>query len=288
MKARAQELARLGLAKEVRRNVLRFERDWKERHEAARPLDVRRELARGRLYEPRMGRVAGKVMELGPRGENPDRAVLVIETPDKGRLLLNTSMEQIADLQRGSWVALEPKGKRAEVQRLSCHGLDAQVRVRAETELDRELDRQARGVAPRLPDAPEVKEALEARAQVLEANGFGARSPSGKFYFRAGARAELRRAELERESDTRTRGDARDLIREGETWRVREVKELFSGKAASLERGRDVLVHGLGRGSDIKAGDEVAFKAVPHRGPSREPTKHELVKSLGRGLDLGR
>jgi hypothetical protein len=268
--------------------VLRFERDWKQRLEAARPLDVRRELARGRLYEPRMGRVAGKVMELGPRGENPDRAVLVIETPDKGRLLLNTSMEQIADLQRGSWVALEPGGKRAEVQRLSFHGSDAQVRVRAETELDRELDRQARGVATRLPDAPELKEALEARAQVLEANGCGARSPSGKFYFRAGAREELRRAELEREGDTRTRGDARDLIREGETWRVREVKELFLGKAAILERGGDVLAHPLGRGSDIKASDEVAFKAMPGRGPSRGSTKHELVKSLARGLDLGR
>jgi hypothetical protein len=146
----------------------------------------------------------------------------------------------------------------------------------------------ARGVATRLPDAPEVKEALEARAQVLEANGFGARSPSGKFYFRAGAREELRRAELERERDTRTRGDARDLIREGERWRVREVKEHFSGKAAILERGRDVLAHPLGRGSDIKAGDEVAFKAMPGRGPSREPPKHELVKSLARGLDLGR
>jgi hypothetical protein len=69
---------------------------------------------------------------------------------------------------------------------------------------------------------------------------------------------------------------------------VREVKELFSGKAAILERGRDVLAHPLGRGSDIKAGDEVAFKAMPGRGPSREPTKHELVKSLARGLDLGR
>ncbi len=288
MKARVQELARLGLAKEVRRNVMRFERDWKERLEAARPLDVRRELARGRLYEPRMGRVAGKVMELGPRGENPERAVLVIETPDKGRLLLNTSMEQIADLQRGSWVALEPEGKRAEVQRLSFHGLDAQVRVRAETELDRELDRQARGVAARLPDAPEVKEALEARAQVLEANGLGGRSPSGKFCFRAGAREDLRRAELEREGDTRVRSGARDLAPEGEAWRVREVKELFAGRAALLERGRELMVHPLERGGDIKAGDAVPFKAPRARAPTQEPAGLELAKAVTRGLDLGR
>ncbi|MBL8544103.1 MAG: DUF3363 domain-containing protein [Hyphomonadaceae bacterium] len=288
MRARAQELARLGLAKEVRRNVLRFERDWKERLEAARPLDVRRELARGRLYEPRMGRVAGKVMELGPRGEAPDRAVLVIETPERGRVVLNTSTERISDLQRGSWVALAPEGKRAAVERLSFHGLDAQIPARAETELDRELDRQARGEARRLPECPEVVQALNDRARVLEANGFGARSPSGKFYFRDGAREELRRVELEREGDQRGRGDGRELAREGESWRVREVKELFAGRAAVLERGRDVLVHNLGRGSDIKAGDEVAFKAMPSRGPSREPTKHELVKTLVRGLDLSR
>ena len=286
MKARAQELAGLGMAKEVRRNVLRFEPDWKQRLEAERPLDVRRELARGQLYEPRMGRIAGKVMELGLRGENPDRAVLVIEAPEKGRLLLNTSMQQIDDLQRGSWVALEPAGKRAHVDRLSFHELDAQIRVRAETELDRELDRQARGEAMWLPDTPEAQEALQARAQVLEANGLGARSPSGKFYFHAGARDELRRKELEREGNAR--GDARDLIREGGTWRVREVKELFSGKVAILERGRNVLAHPLGRGSDIKAGDEVAFKAMPERTPSRGTQGHELVKSMVRGLDLGR
>jgi type IV secretory pathway VirD2 relaxase len=288
MKARAQELARIGLAKEVRRNVLRFERDWKERLEASTALDVRRELARGRLYEPRMGRIAGKVMELGPRGENPDRAVLVIETPEHGRLVLNTSMQHIADLQRGSWVALAPEGKRAQVERLSFHELEAQVLVRAETELDRELDRQARGEARRLPDCPEVIEALNARAQVLEANGLGARSPSGKFYFRDGAREDLRRAELEREGEDRARGGERDLAREGETWRVHEVKELFAGKAAVLERGREVLVHPLGRGSDIEAGDEVAFKAIEARSPTREPAKLELVKSPVRGLDLGR
>lgn len=286
MKARAQELARVGLAKEVRRNVLKFERDWKERLEAARPLDVRRELARGRLYEPRMGRVAGKVVELGPRGENPDRAVLVIETPEQGRLLLNTSMEEIADLQRGSWVVLAPEGKRAQVERLSFHGLDAQVRVRAETELDRELDRQARGEATRLPNCPEVVQALHERAQVLEANGFGARSPSGKFYFREGAREDLRRAELQREGNGRARGGEHDLAREGETWRVREVKELFAGKAAVLERGRDVVVHPLGRGSEIAPGDQVTFNAAQGRAP--EPPQLELIKAPVRGLDLGR
>jgi type IV secretory pathway VirD2 relaxase len=105
LKARARELAKIGLAREPRRNVLRFERDWTDRLKAMKAIDVRRELARARLYEKSMGRVVGEVRELGPRGETPDRGVLVVETPDRGRLVLNTSMERIADLQRGSLVA---------------------------------------------------------------------------------------------------------------------------------------------------------------------------------------
>ncbi len=81
LRARARELEAVGWAKETRRNVLAFEPDWIERLEAARPLDIRRELARGRLYEPRLGRVVGEVRELGQRGENLDRTLLVVETP---------------------------------------------------------------------------------------------------------------------------------------------------------------------------------------------------------------
>jgi len=66
LRARALELKRMGLAQETRRNVLALEPDWLERLEAARALDIRRELARGRLYEPRLGSVIGEVKELGP------------------------------------------------------------------------------------------------------------------------------------------------------------------------------------------------------------------------------
>ena len=68
MKARAQELTRIGLAREVRRNVLAFEPDWKERLEALRAIDVRRELAHARLYEKSMGPQPCIVREAGPRG----------------------------------------------------------------------------------------------------------------------------------------------------------------------------------------------------------------------------
>ena len=39
--------------------------------------------------------------ELGRRGENPDRAALVIDTGYEGRVLVNTSLDAIADLQKG-------------------------------------------------------------------------------------------------------------------------------------------------------------------------------------------
>jgi type IV secretory pathway VirD2 relaxase len=298
LKARAQELARLGLAEEVRRNVLRFERDWRERLEAARPLDVRRELAKSRLYEPRLGRVIGEVRELGPRGETPDRALLVIEAPEHGRLLFNTSMEAISDLQKGSLVALEPEGKRAAVERLSYHSLEAQIPARADTELDRELDRIARGAERRLPATKEVEKALSRRAELLEQNGYGVRSESGKFYFRDGARDSLRQAELEREGkdQARERGGvfrlpARELGDDigKRAWKVREVKELFSGRTAVLQNGRDVALHPLGRDAGISVGDRVAFKPMQGRGLGLEAQRQmELVKVMGRGLELGR
>lgn len=295
LRARARELARIGLAQETRRNVLRFEPDWTERLAAMQPLDVRRQLARARLYEPRMGRIAGQVLELGPRGEHPDRALLVIETPAHGRVLINTSKEAIQDLQRGSLVALAPAGKRAAIERLAFHGLAEQVAVSAETELDRELDRIARGATRRLPELPEVTTALAQRAAALEAQGLGVRAASGKFYFRDGARDGLRQAELERVGLAQAHAEHRvwrDLGQErggGEerAWKVREVKELFAGKAALLERGRELALALLQPGAEIAIGDYVAFKQVV--GPARvQAPPLEMVKQLGRGLDLGR
>ncbi|UPT63038.1 MAG: DUF3363 domain-containing protein [Hyphomonadaceae bacterium JAD_PAG50586_4] len=198
LRARARELERMGLAQEVRRNVLKLERDWLERLEAARPLDIRRELTRARLYEPRLGPVIGEVKELGPRGDNPDRAVLVVETPSLGRVLLNTGMREIERLEQGSLVALKPAGRGAEIDVISARSLDAQIQARADTLLDRELDRIARGQKRELPQLERVEAALGERAQHLEREGWGLRSESGKFYFRDGAREALRAGELDR------------------------------------------------------------------------------------------
>lgn len=301
MKARARELARIGLAEETRRNVIRFERDWAERLQAMRAIDVRRELARARLYEKNMGRLAGAVRELGPRGETPDRGVLVVETPDKGRLVLNTSMEAIADLQRGSLAALTPEGKRGGIERLSFHAPEDQVHARAQTELDRELERVARGQAPRLPDTPEVRAALDERARVLESNRLGFRSNDGRFHFRDGALDELKQAELSREGREAAKerhGLFRDVTpgaghehdwsgpaRFGgeEPWRVRETKELFAGKTALLERGRDVVLAPVQPGMGLGPGDSVSLNVADQM--SKTP-QLEMTKLLGRGLGL--
>lgn len=299
MKARARELARIGLAEETRRNVIRFERDWTERLQAMRAIDVRRELAWARLYEKRMGRLAGVVRELGPRGETPDRGVLVVETPDKGRLVLNTSMEAIADLQRGSLVALTPEGRRGSIERLSFHAPEDQVHARAQTELDRELERVARGELPHLPGSPEVRAALDERARVLESNRLGSRTNDGRFHFRDGALDELKQAELSREAREAAKerpGLFRDVtpgaghehdwsestrIGGEEPWRVRDTKELFAGKTAILERGRDLALAPMQPGMGIGPGDSVALDLA-------KTQQLEMTKLLGRGLGLER
>ncbi|MGQ0534140.1 MAG: DUF3363 domain-containing protein, partial [Caulobacteraceae bacterium] len=297
MKSRARELARIGLAHESRRNVITFEQDWSERLKAMRSIDVRRELARARLYEKSMGRVAGAVRELGPRGETPDRGVLVVETPDRGRLVLNTSMEAIADLQRGSLVALTPEGKRGGIERLSFHAPEDQVHARAQTALDRELDRIGRGEAPLLPDAPEVRAALDQRAQVLESNRLGLRGGDGRFRFRDGAMDELKRTELSREGREATKDrhgllhdvtpdigkDGRAALGDDRAWTVRETKELFAGKTAILERGRDMALAPMKAGMEIGPGDRVSLSIVDQMAKAPQL---EMTKQLGRGLGL--
>lgn len=301
MKARARELTRIGLGRETRRNVIRFEPDWTDRLKAMRAIDVRRELAQAKLYEKNMGRVAGEVRELGPRGETPDRGVLVVETPDRGRLVLNTSMEAIADLQRGSMVALTPEGRRGGIERLSYHSPEAQSRVWAQTELDRDLDRVARGEAPRLPDMPCVREALEQRAQLMEHQGFGVRDGSGRFHFRDGAMVALKENELKHHGKeaageqhglfrdvTPGSGEARDWggsrnFGGEEVWNVRETKELFAGKHAVLERGRDVALAPMQPGMGIGPDDSVSLNVADQM--TKAP-QLEMTKLLGRGLGL--
>jgi len=290
LRARARELERMGLATEVRRNVLKLEPDWLERLEAARPLDIRRELARGRLYEPRLGRIIGEVKELGPRGDNPTRALLVVETPKQERVLFNTSMREIESLEPGSIVVLKPAGRGGEIEIISARSLEAQIEARAETLLDRELDRIARGQKRLLPALEGVEAALGQRAQMLESAGLGVMSESGKFYFRDGAREDLRAGELDRAGLDHARRHGlqyRDLLadppgRGEDIWRVREVKELFAGRTALLGRRDEVAAIIVKPKLELSVDDEVGLKLMEH-GAARTL---ELV--VGKDLDLVR
>ncbi|MFZ4604236.1 MAG: relaxase/mobilization nuclease domain-containing protein, partial [Caulobacterales bacterium] len=139
LRARVRELERMGLAEETKRNELRFAEDWRERLEAQGPIDVKRELTHGRVYEPRMGRLEGVVERAGPRGEHGERGVLVIDTAEHGRVLLNTSRDAVDGLSRGDLVALAPDGRRASVERMSDQPVQDQVRAPEYTDLDRGL-----------------------------------------------------------------------------------------------------------------------------------------------------
>lgn len=298
LRARALELKRMGLAQEVRRNVLKLEQDWLERLEAARALDIRRELARARLYEPKLGRIVGEVKELGPRGDNPYRAVLVLETPGHGRVLLNTGMREIEGLEQGSVVALKPAGRSAGIEVLSARSLEAQIQARAETLLDRELDRIARGERRELPALEQVEQALSRRAQLLEREGLALLSESGTFYFRDGARDGLRAHELDRLAldHAKQHGlDYRDLAadpagRGEDIWRVREVKEVFAGRTALLGRGHEIAAVVVKPKLEISVGDEVGVRLL-ERGGARSLdliVGKELDLALNLGLGLGR
>lgn len=293
LRARARELERMGYTSEVRRNVMAFNPDWKERLAARAPLDIKRQLSRARLYEPRMGRIAGEVVELGPRGEHADRAVLVMETPDGGRVLVNTSMENIAELRKGSLVALAPDGKRASIERLSYHPVGEQTRAVADTELDRELDRLARGQTRQLPRLASVDLALSQRAALHVEAGNGSLSPSGKFYFRDGVRDELRQEEMKELGQRLGQETGRSFqdIADGpeKSWRVRETRELFAGKIAVLERGMDISAAPMARALSLAPGQQVELQLARRVGlaPSLEVTGG-IAKELARGLGLGR
>lgn len=291
LRARAQELRARGLALEVRRNLLEFAPDWKERLEANKALDVARELRTARLYEPRMGRLEGQVLELGPRGENPDRALLILETPEHGRVLVNTSREAIQDLQRGSLAVLEPNGRRPDIERSSFHSPAEQLMARADTELDRELDRMAKGEQRLLPHLENVERCLAERTEMHLEAGLGEIDGNGNFVFKPGARGYLHA--LERNETGRAiaaeRGREFQDAPTGtdQNWRMQGEREMFSGKAAVLERSRDVTMAPIAKGQSLEIGQELSLKVTRSLELGLSQTL-EITPALSRGLGLGR
>ena len=208
-------------------------------------------------------------------------------------------MREVEGVEQGSIVALKPEGRGAGIEIISAKSLEAQVQARAETLLDRELDRIARGQKRELPRLEPVEKALAARAQHLEREGWGVSSESGKFYFRDGAREALHAGELDRTGldHAKQHGlEHRDLsidppLGSEHVWQVREVKELFAGRTVIIGRGDDVALAAIKRGMEIGIGDQVGVKIL-ERGNAMAveliaPKQLAKELELGRGLGLG-
>ncbi|MBU6373284.1 MAG: DUF3363 domain-containing protein [Alphaproteobacteria bacterium] len=289
LRARAGELARIGLAEETRRNELRFAENWREQLEAQGPIDVKRELTRGRVYEPRMGRLDGVVERAGPRGEHGERGVLVIDTAEHGRVLLNTSRDAVDGLVPGDLVRLEPSGRRPEVQSLSDRPVQEQTRSPEYTDLDRALDQVAHYGRHTLPDVPAVRRALEARATHLARSGLGARDREGVFRYRDGAREDLAQAERTAFGRDAASRSGRALVDPtqalDQSWKLEREVDLSSGRVGVFGRGGSLTVVPMGQSHGLEIGDRVRLEITAAM------TGHQAitaVKDLSKGLGLDR
>jgi hypothetical protein len=70
-----------------------------------------------------------------------------------------------------------------------------------------------------------------------------------------------------------------------EPWAVRDTKELFAGRTAILERGRDVALAPVKPGMSLVPGDNVALNMSNQ---AAKTAQLEITKLLGRGLGLER
>jgi len=162
--------------------------------------------------------------------------------------------------------------------------------ARADTELDRELERIANGEQRMLPELDNVERCLTERAAMHVEQGYGDIDANGNFAFKPGARDYLHA--LERNETGRAiaaeRGrEFRDSPRMDENWRMRGTREMFSGKAAILERSLDVTIASLAKGQNPEIGKDVSLKAVraPESGLSQ---RLQIAPVVSRGLELGR
>ncbi|MBC7767421.1 MAG: DUF3363 domain-containing protein [Phycisphaerales bacterium] len=294
LRNRVRELAKLGLAREAKRNRFRFEPDWSERlHGIGRGLDIRRRLGRElalgegklKLYRASMGRVLGEAIEIGTRGDGPGKSYVVIRTPGNGAVFVNLRTRDIGGLEQGGVLAVEPRkhkgpGTRVRAEVLSSFPFDQQIHARAETELDRELARGVAGEAGRLSQTPDVRNALASRIAWHENEKTGGRDFTGRFEFSTDALKRLREGELAREGKAFAKGAGKRLIsiEDGleRDWLVRGVKTLHQGRFAMLERNDAVALLQLSRTQQLAIGKiysismaQGKFKATPSLGLER-------------------
>lgn len=293
LRNRVRELARLGLAREEKRDRFRFEPDWAARlDEIGKGIDLRRRLGRelepgqGRLklFEPEMGRVVGEVLEAGRRGEK-GKGYVIVRDKFKRPVLANVRHRDVEGLEPGAIVAIEPKahdgrGTRVRMERLSEMPIATQIEARAETELDREIARLLADEPQRLPNTRDVRNAMTERIGWHQREGNGRRDLTGRFEFEPGALERMRTGELataeaalSKVTGKRAIGINDGLERE---WRVRGFVQLQQGRFAALERNDAVALVRMSRSLSLKQGkaysismNQGKIKATPSMGLER-------------------
>ncbi|GAM97394.1 VirD2 components [alpha proteobacterium U9-1i] len=293
LRNRVRELAKMGLAREEKRDRFRFEPDWTARLEGIGVgIDLRRRLGRelapgqGRLklYDREMGRIAGEVLEAGRRGEK-GKGYVIVRDKFKRPVLANVRHRDVDGLEPGAIVAIEPKthegpGTRVRLDRLSETPIKSQIDAPAETELDREIVRTLAGAPNRLPNTREVRNAVSERVAWHQREGNGQRDLTGRFEFEPGALDRLKSAEFSRAEDKLVKATGKRAIDVADglerEWRVRGFIQLQQGRFAALERNDSVALLRLSRGVSLKQGKAYSMsvangkvKATPSLGLER-------------------
>ncbi|MET0545932.1 MAG: DUF3363 domain-containing protein, partial [Caulobacterales bacterium] len=207
MRGRARELVRMGLGREIKRDVIQLEPDWKIQLERiGRKLDIKKTLnrplqpggKRPRLYAPDHGRVIGEILDLGPRGEDGRRAYLILQPEQGAPVFINTSARAILGLEKSGVVEIAPSRQGqgpVSVRAVFPASPERLVEARAFTALDQELERLWVGQEPLLPKLDAIDKALDLRTTWLEKERLGVRDLFGRYEFHPGAREALQRAE---------------------------------------------------------------------------------------------
>jgi hypothetical protein len=279
LRNRVRELARMGLAREERRDRFRFDPDWTARLDAiGQGIDIRRRLGRelepgkGKLilYQAEMGRIAGPVLEAGRRGEK-HKGYLIIKDKFSRPVLVNVRHRDIEGLEADAIVAIEPKGHggagtRVKVDRLSNVSIASQIEARAETELDREIAHILGGQPQRLPNTREVRNAVSSRIAWHQKEGHGQRDLTGRFEFDPDVLKRLRAEELSNAELGLRQATGKGLVNAADglerEWRVRGLVQLHQGRFAQLERNDAVALVRLSRSLSLKQGKAYSISAV--------------------------
>lgn len=293
LRNRVRELARLGLAREVKRDRFRFEPDWSGRlQEIGQSIDIRKRLGRelepgqGRLklYRSDMERIVGPVIEAGRRGEK-GKGYIIVRDKFQRPILVNVRQREAEGLMPGAIVAIEPKphegrGTRVKLDRLSETPIATQIDARAETELDREIVRLVAGDPARLPNTREVRNAITERIAWHQREDNGRRDLTGRFAFDPGVLDRLRKDELAHAEDALGKATGKRVINMNDglerELRVGSFVQLHQGRFAVLERNDAVALLRVSPSMSMKQGKAYSLtfangkvKAMPSLGLDR-------------------